>query len=230
MISTISERATSSSRNESGIRPAMARLRSTAQLGFDLRAHRGHVGPALSLGFDDAHDLAHVLDAGGARGCDRIGDQGVDLGIAQLRWHVALKQGNFAGFLVDEIGAITRLELHQRLFALFNHFLENAQDLRVIEGDALIDLALFDRGGQHAYDAETLLLAGAHRRLHIFGNSLLERHGGTISTNGPEQRPAHWPEHRLPCRACSRGTGASNGVLRQRPSFAYALASVSRRI
>src|SRR5260221_9494162 len=54
MTSTISDRTTRSSTNESGIRPAMDRLRSAAEIGFDLDAHRGHVRVVLSLALDDA--------------------------------------------------------------------------------------------------------------------------------------------------------------------------------
>src|SRR5208282_3331399 len=92
--------------------------------------------------------------------------------------------------LVDQVRAVARLELHQGLLALLDHFLENAQYLGVVEADALIDLALLDRRGDHAYDAEAILLAGAHRRLHVIGNSLFQRHRGSnaLGSVGPGGR------------------------------------------
>ncbi len=130
------------------------------------------VGAALRLALDDGHDLSHVLDAGRARRCDRLGDQGVDLGGTQLGRQVALQQGDFRSLFFDQILAIAGLELHQRLFALLDHFLKHAQDLGVVENDAFVDFALLDRGGDHADQPEPLLLAGAHRGLHVIRNSL----------------------------------------------------------
>ncbi len=49
--------------------------------------------------------------------------------VAQLRRQVALQQGDFRGFLVDQILAVAGLELHQGLLALLDHLLEHAQDL-----------------------------------------------------------------------------------------------------
>ena len=50
-----------------------------------------------------------------AGGGDRLGDQGIDFRVAQLRGQVALQQGDFRGFLVDQIRAVAGLELHQRI-------------------------------------------------------------------------------------------------------------------
>src|SRR5258708_8239709 len=142
MTSTISDRTTRSSRNESGMRPAMDRLRSAAELGFDLGAHGGHVGTALSLALDDAHDLAHVFDAGGARGGNGIRDQRIDLRIAQLRRQIALKQGYLGGFLGYEVGTVSRLKLHQGLFALLYHLLEDGEHLATANAPPFIPPAL----------------------------------------------------------------------------------------
>jgi hypothetical protein len=62
----------------------------TAELGFDAGADRAHVGLARGLGLHDPHDLAHVLDGRGAGGADRLGDDGVELGIGKLRGQVRL--------------------------------------------------------------------------------------------------------------------------------------------
>src|SRR5258708_16977423 len=112
MTSTMSERETSSSRNESGIRPVMDRpppgilgraLKLSAQFGFDFRADGAHVGAALGLGLDEPHDLAHVFDARGARGADAFIDQRAEFSAAQLRGDVALRRGDYRAFLIRTV-------------------------------------------------------------------------------------------------------------------------------
>src|SRR5258708_39522914 len=103
MISTISDRTTISSMNACGMRPAMDRLPSTAELGFDFRPDGGHVSAALCLALDKAHDLAHVLDAGRTGRPDGLADQGGDLGIAPMGGQVALQQSDFRCLLIDQV-------------------------------------------------------------------------------------------------------------------------------
>ena len=50
-----------------------------------------------------------------------------------------------------------------------------AEHLGVVELDALVDFALLERGQDQADHAEAILLAGAHRGLHVIGNAGLER-------------------------------------------------------
>ena len=77
-------------RNSAGHGPPPTRgilgqaLKLSAQFGFDLRPDCAHVGTALRLGLDHGHDLAHVLDAGGAGGGNGIVDQGIEFRGAQL--------------------------------------------------------------------------------------------------------------------------------------------------
>src|SRR5271163_2583216 len=111
MISTMSERATTSSMKGWGMRPVMDRARSTAELGFDLGAHCAHIGPALRLRLDHAHHLPHVLDAARAGGGDGSGDEGVDLGFAELRRQIGLEQLDLGRLLVDQVLTLARLEL-----------------------------------------------------------------------------------------------------------------------
>src|ERR1700722_15878772 len=48
---------------------------SGAEQPFDASAQGAHVGATLDLGFDDGHDLAHVLHAGRARAGNGRADQ-----------------------------------------------------------------------------------------------------------------------------------------------------------
>src|SRR5690606_15022017 len=57
-------------------------------------------------------------------------------------------------------------------------FFDDRGDLRVVERDALVHLALLDRGLQKTNDREAILVTGSHRGLHVFGDALLERHLG----------------------------------------------------
>ena len=183
--------------------------------GIGLDADGAHVGAALSLGLDESHDLAHVLDARGARGAHGFIDQRVEFCAAQLGRHVALQQGDFRGFLVRQVRAIPGLELFQGFLALLDHLFEYAQHLRVVQGDAFIDFTLLDGSGDHADGAEPLLFTGAHRRLHIVGNSLFEgaqTATNALSTMGAKERTAADWQAAVRCRACSRGTGASSAV------------------
>src|SRR5690606_17662588 len=66
--------------------------------------------------------------------------------------------------------------------ALLDHLLEHGQHLGVVELDALVHLALLDRGVDQADHAEAGLVAGLHGRLHVFGELLLEGHAGAPET------------------------------------------------
>src|SRR6201999_2301072 len=104
--------------------------------------------------------------------------------------------------------------------------------------NAFLDFALLEGWVTHANPPEPLLFAGAHRRLHIVGNSLFKSShtaahplsGRGLSRKDATGRPAGGWRAAVRCRACSRATGASNGASRRRPFFAYVLGSASRRI
>src|SRR5690349_19433167 len=57
---------------------------SAAQLLLDAGAYGGHVGAAGGFRLHHAHDLAHVLDRGGARRGDGFGDERIQFGLRQL--------------------------------------------------------------------------------------------------------------------------------------------------
>ena len=68
--------------------------------------------------------------------------------------------------------------LLDRVTALLDHLVEHRQDLRIIELDALVDLALLDRGQNQPDDRETRLVAALHGGLHRVGDLLLQHGGG----------------------------------------------------
>src|SRR5690606_14502486 len=81
---------------------------SGAELGFDFAAHHAHVRAALRLLLYEAHDLAHVLDGGGARLRDRIRDELVELRLGKLLGQVGLEQLDFLLLFRDEVLASAR--------------------------------------------------------------------------------------------------------------------------
>ena len=107
---------------------------------------------------------------------DRRDDQRFNLGARQLLGHVTLQQNNFRLFLGGEVGATAGLELRDGFAPLFDHFFDDGEDLCVVEHDALVDFALFDRRLQHADVPEAIFIACAHGILHVLRDALLERH------------------------------------------------------
>ena len=112
----------------------------------------------------------------GAGRADGFGDQRVELGLGQLRRKIGLQHRDLAVFLGHEIGATAFLEGDHGFLALLDHLLENRGDLGVVERDALVDFPLLDGSLQKTNDRETILFAGSHRGLHVFGDALFERH------------------------------------------------------
>jgi len=108
MISTISERETSSSRTslEYGRSwTALWVIRLSGALIF--APHGGHIRTALRLGLMMAMTLPIVLDAGPHRWFgDGFTDEGVDVGAAQLGRQIALQQGDLRRLFIDQILAI----------------------------------------------------------------------------------------------------------------------------
>ena len=122
---------------------------------------------------------------------DGLGDEGVELGIGELRGQVGLQHGDLGGFLRHEIGARAFLERDDGFLALLDHLLEHGSDLRVVERDALVDFTLLDGGLQKTNDRETILFSGSHRGLHVFGDALFERHRRRVLSSGADAPSIH---------------------------------------
>ena len=98
----------------------------------------------------------------------------VDLCVAQLLRQVAGEDVDLGLLLVGEILPRGLLELGDRLAALLDHLLEHRQDVGVGELDALVDFALLDGRKDEADGRQARLILGAHRRLHVFRDLVLE--------------------------------------------------------
>ena len=146
------------------------------ELRLDQGAHGAHVGAAGRAGLYQRHDFAHVLDRGGAAFGDRRGDERFELGGRELFGQIALQQDDLGDFLGGEVGTTARFELGDGFAPLLDHLLEDGGDLRVVEHDPLIHLALLNGCLKHADLPEAILFSGAHRGLHVLSDALLERH------------------------------------------------------
>src|SRR5262245_36073988 len=125
-------------------------MASASERRLDARRERAHVGAALDLRLQHAHDLAHVLHGRGAGRGDGVADERVELGAVELGGEVAGEQGDLGGFLRHEIGAVAGLELGDGFLALLDHLVDDREHLRIVELNALVDLALLDARLEHA--------------------------------------------------------------------------------
>src|ERR1700741_3773945 len=162
----------------SGTRLGLIATSSAAERGLDAPGERADVGAALGPGLEPAHDLAHVLHRARAGRGDRVADQRLELGAGQLRRQVAGDPADLGGLLGDQVGALARLELRERLAPLLDHLVDGGEDLGVVELDALVDFALLDAGLDHADAGQALFLACTPRILHVFRDTGLPAHRG----------------------------------------------------
>src|SRR5690606_2846397 len=80
------------------------------------------------------------------------------------------------------------LELGDRVLALLEHLLDDPDDARVIERDALVHLALLHGREHEAQGREAILLARLHGGLDVFVQLLAQWHGrllGKVAGDGP---------------------------------------------
>jgi hypothetical protein len=68
--------------------------------------------------------------------------------------------------------------LRDRLAPLLDHLLEDREDLGIAELGAGVDLALLDGGEGKSDGRQARRVLGAHRRLHVLGDLLLEGNTG----------------------------------------------------
>jgi len=105
-----------------------------------------------------------------------IADQdGESSGNRSIGRAVALSRRVIFRASLSTTSVIAGLELHQRLFALLDHFLENAQHWIVESESSLVDLALLD-GRRIMRINPSRSFSRAHRRLHVIRNAFFERH------------------------------------------------------
>src|SRR4029077_11220766 len=81
---------------------------------------------AFEGGFGGFDDSAHLFDGVGAGFRDGLGDGGVHFGVTGAGGEIRLEDGEFLGFLVDEVLTVAFAELVDGLPALLD---ESLQDL-----------------------------------------------------------------------------------------------------
>ena len=142
-------------RAANGWRPRVARTGWTrsAQLAAYLRGDDATVGPALDLGLDDAHHLAHRLHAlaGRAGLLDGGGDQRDDLLLGELLRQVVGDHRGLGTLLVGHLGPAAVVERGGSLAALLGLGRQDADHLVVGQLAGLLagHLGVGDRGEHH---------------------------------------------------------------------------------
>ena len=81
---------------------------------------------------------------------DERGDLGGDLVGAEPLRQIAFEHLQLGLLLVDQVLAAAGRELLDRVLALLDELVDDRDDRGVVEDDALVDLALLDRGEQAA--------------------------------------------------------------------------------
>jgi hypothetical protein len=153
----------------------------SAELLVDDFVDEAPVGLATEFGHEGAHDFAFVLGAGGAE----LGDAGLDFRgdvvAGELRGEVALEDGEFGLFLVDEVLAAALLKLVDGFVALFDLFLEEGGEGGLVERTALFDFGVLDGGFDEAEGVAPEGVAGFHGGVEVVTNAGVEvGHEGSL--------------------------------------------------
>ncbi len=162
------------------------------------------------LGLHGGHHLAHVSSTGGApqfgaHSGNARRDLGVDLRCAQALRQVGLRARELGALFLDQVEAVAGAELRDRVLALLDQLVDDRDHIRVGQDDALVDLALFQRGEQAADREQPRRVFGAHRGLHVFRDPVFdEAHSRLPGLSGPETtKPARRGLGVGKCRAAS---------------------------
>ncbi len=134
--------------------------------------------------FHQRHHAAHVLHARRAGFGDQRGDRGLGFFLGHLLGQEALDHRDFGGFDRGQFGAAAGGVHLDRFAALFDHFLEDIGDHRVVlgldAGGAQLDIAVLDRRADHAQRLRACLVAALHRAhqrgLEVVANHLVPVH------------------------------------------------------
>ena len=130
---------------------------------------------AFQVGFGGFDDGAHLLHGVGAGFRHGFGDGGVHFGIAGAGGEIGLEDGEFLGFLVDQILAAALAELIDGFFALLDERLQDLNGLRFVERVDFLGFFVLDGGFYASEDAQTEFVFRAHGvdqvLLDFFGES-----------------------------------------------------------
>jgi hypothetical protein len=146
----------------------------------------------------------------GQRGVDGRGD----LGRIGLLRQVDGQHLDLGPLLVGQILAAGLLELAERVLALLDQLVGEADDQGVVGDDALVDFTLLDGGHQHADRRQPIGLARLHGRLHVFVDPSLRVISGTPGTKKARerQRRGPWPMDRAVLSTSSWAASGCAGV------------------
>jgi hypothetical protein len=147
-------------------------------------AHQSSLGHGASLGeiynagiplAQGGHQRAHVFHAGGTEfRYDGI-DGGGDLVIVQLFGQEALNDADFIALLLGEFEATAFLVHPDRFLALLDHFLQELENIAVIDPlgdpvDADRDIPVLNRSHNQTQGRDRALILGTHGIFELLGN------------------------------------------------------------
>src|SRR2546426_377021 len=117
----------------------------------------------------DAHPLSHVARSAGPRLGDRVGDEGIELAVAELGRQVCGDQLRLALLLLGELTATAPAELLRGVQAALALAPQHGELVAVALLRVLLELRQDESQGPNA-----ILLAGLHGRRHVCLDPLCE--------------------------------------------------------
>jgi hypothetical protein len=140
------------------------------------------------MGFGGFDYGAHLFHGGGGGFGQGFGDGRVHFGVAGAGGEIGFEDGEFLGFFVDEILAVSLSKLVDGFFALFDERLEDLDGFGFVECVDFFGFFVLDGRLDATEDAEAELVFGAHGVGQIFLDFLGESHGFNIAEEKTEKR------------------------------------------
>ena len=106
------------------------------------------------MGFRGFDYRAHLFDGVGTRFGHGLGDGDVHFGVTGAGGQIGLENGEFLGFFVDEVLAVSFSELVDGLFALLYKGLQDLDGFGFVERVNFFGFFVLDGGLDAAQDAE----------------------------------------------------------------------------
>ncbi|NBY67121.1 MAG: hypothetical protein EBQ51_08655, partial [Verrucomicrobia bacterium] len=138
-------------------------------------SHKGAEGAVIGatggLGLTGLHHRPHGFFIGGTQFGDHVLDQFFEVSVGHGGREVGFENLHFGFFLADLIFPTPLGESLDRVLSLFDLFADGGQNVLVLGGTlrpVFFDDGIFDRGLQHAQNAQLLSFLGFHGFLDLF--------------------------------------------------------------
>ena len=142
---------------------------------------------AFEVGFRGFDYGTHLFDGVGAGFGHGFGDGGVHFGVAGAGGEIGFEDGEFLGFFVDEVLAVSFSELVDGFFALLDERLQDLDGFGFVERVNFFGFFVLDGGLDAAQDAEAELVLGAHGVDQVFLDFFGDSHWFNIAEEKKEK-------------------------------------------